>query len=35
LIGTVLLTLPLATASYYLIERPLMRWKYKPFWRSR
>jgi len=34
LIGTVLLTLPLAAASYYFIERPLMRWK-KPFWRSR
>lgn len=35
LIGTVLLTLPLAAASYYFVERPLMRWKYKPFWRSR
>lgn len=35
LIGTVLLTLPLATASYYLIERPLMRWKYKPLGKSR
>lgn len=35
LIGTVLLTLPLAAASYYFVERPLMRWKYKSFWRSR
>jgi peptidoglycan/LPS O-acetylase OafA/YrhL len=35
LIGTVIVTLPLATASYYLIERPLMRWKYKPFGRPR
>lgn len=34
LIGTVLLTLPLAAASYYFIERPLMRWKYKPFKKS-
>lgn len=31
LIGTVVLTLPLAVASYYLVERPLMRWKYKSF----
>jgi peptidoglycan/LPS O-acetylase OafA/YrhL len=31
LIGTVIITLPLAAASYYFIERPLMRWKYKPF----
>jgi peptidoglycan/LPS O-acetylase OafA/YrhL len=35
LIGTVLLTLPLAAASYYFLERPLMRWKYKPFRRSK
>jgi peptidoglycan/LPS O-acetylase OafA/YrhL len=35
LIGTVLLTLPLAAASYYFIERPLMRWKFKPFRRSK
>lgn len=28
LIGTVLIALPLAAASYYLLERPLMRWKY-------
>lgn len=28
LIGTVLIAIPLAAASYYLIERPLMRWKY-------
>jgi peptidoglycan/LPS O-acetylase OafA/YrhL len=34
LIGTVLLTLPFAAGSYYLIERPLMRWKMKPFRRS-
>lgn len=34
LIGTVLFALPFAVASYYLIERPLMRWKMKPFWRS-
>jgi peptidoglycan/LPS O-acetylase OafA/YrhL len=27
LVGTVLLTLPLAIGSYYLIERPLMLWK--------
>jgi peptidoglycan/LPS O-acetylase OafA/YrhL len=27
LIGTTLITLPLAIASYYLIERPLMLWK--------
>jgi peptidoglycan/LPS O-acetylase OafA/YrhL len=31
LIGTVLIALPLAAVSYYLIERPLMRWKYRPF----
>lgn len=30
LLGTVALTIPLATASYYLIERPLMRWKHNP-----
>lgn len=29
LIGTVALTIPIAAASYYLIEKPLMRWKYK------
>jgi peptidoglycan/LPS O-acetylase OafA/YrhL len=34
LIGTVIIALPLAAASYYLIERPLMRWKYKPLLRS-
>jgi peptidoglycan/LPS O-acetylase OafA/YrhL len=28
LIGTVIIALPLAAISYYLIERPLMRWKY-------
>ena len=28
LLGTVLIAIPLAAASYYLIERPLMRWKY-------
>jgi peptidoglycan/LPS O-acetylase OafA/YrhL len=28
LIGTVLIAIPIAAASYYLIERPLMRWKY-------
>jgi peptidoglycan/LPS O-acetylase OafA/YrhL len=33
LAGTVVLALPLAAASYYLIERPLMRWKYRPFWK--
>lgn len=33
LAGTVLFALPLAAASYYLIERPLMRWKYRPFWK--
>ena len=32
LIGTVLLTLPLAAASYYLVERPLMRWKANAIW---
>lgn len=31
LIGTVLLTLPFAAGSYYLLERPLMRWKTKRF----
>ena len=36
-----LLTLPLAAASYYLVERPLMRFKYRPVreayreWRAR
>jgi peptidoglycan/LPS O-acetylase OafA/YrhL len=35
LIGTVLLTLPLAAASYYFVERPLMRWKYKPLRRKK
>jgi peptidoglycan/LPS O-acetylase OafA/YrhL len=34
LIGTVAIALPLATASYYLIERPLMRWKYDSFWKT-
>jgi peptidoglycan/LPS O-acetylase OafA/YrhL len=34
LLGTVALTLPLAAASYYLLERPLMRWKTKPFRRA-
>jgi peptidoglycan/LPS O-acetylase OafA/YrhL len=29
-IGTTLLTIPLAAASYYLIERPLMKFKYRP-----
>jgi peptidoglycan/LPS O-acetylase OafA/YrhL len=29
LIGTVAIAIPLAAASYYLIERPLMRWKYR------
>jgi peptidoglycan/LPS O-acetylase OafA/YrhL len=28
LLGTVLIAIPLAAASYYLIEKPLMRWKY-------
>jgi len=35
LIGTVLLTLPLAATSYYFVERPLMRWKFKPFRRNK
>jgi len=35
LAGTVAIALPLAAASYYLIERPLMRWKYRPFRRAR
>lgn len=35
LIGTAILTIPFATASYYLIERPLMHWKSKPFWGSK
>jgi peptidoglycan/LPS O-acetylase OafA/YrhL len=35
LVGTVLIALPFAVASYYLIERPLMRWKYKPLWKAR
>lgn len=35
LLGTVVIAIPLATASYYLIERPLMRWKYKPIWKSK
>jgi peptidoglycan/LPS O-acetylase OafA/YrhL len=30
LLGTALLTLPIAAVSYYLIERPLMRLKYRP-----
>ena len=30
LIGTVLVTIPIAALSYYLIERPLMRLKYRP-----
>jgi peptidoglycan/LPS O-acetylase OafA/YrhL len=34
LIGTILIAIPFAAASYYFIERPLMRWKTKPFWRS-
>jgi peptidoglycan/LPS O-acetylase OafA/YrhL len=29
LVGTTLLTIPLAAASYYLIERPLMKFKYR------
>lgn len=29
LILTFVITLPIAAASYYLIERPLMRWKYR------
>ncbi|MGN6257528.1 MAG: acyltransferase family protein [Solirubrobacterales bacterium] len=33
-LGTVLIALPLAAASYYLIERPLMQWKYKSFRKS-
>lgn len=35
LAGTVAFAIPLAAASYYLIERPLMRWKYKPFRKAR
>jgi peptidoglycan/LPS O-acetylase OafA/YrhL len=35
LAGTVAIALPLAAASYYLIERPLMRWKYKRFGKAR
>lgn len=35
LLGTIAIALPLAAASYYLIERPLMRWKYKPLLKSR
>jgi peptidoglycan/LPS O-acetylase OafA/YrhL len=35
LAGTVAIALPLAAASYYLIERPLMRWKYRPFRKAR
>jgi peptidoglycan/LPS O-acetylase OafA/YrhL len=35
LLGTVVLAIPFAAASYYLIERPLMRWKSKPFWGSK
>jgi peptidoglycan/LPS O-acetylase OafA/YrhL len=31
LVGTTLFALPLAAASYYLLERPLMRLKYVPF----
>jgi peptidoglycan/LPS O-acetylase OafA/YrhL len=31
LIGTVVIAIPLAAASYYLIERPLMRLKYRSF----
>ena len=27
LLGTVLFALPLAAASYYFLERPLMRWR--------
>lgn len=30
LIGTVLLTIPLAALSYYVVERPLMKLKYRP-----
>ncbi len=32
LIGTAILAIPLAAASYYLIERPLMRWKANAIW---
>jgi peptidoglycan/LPS O-acetylase OafA/YrhL len=32
LIGTVILALPFAAGSYYLIERPLMRWKANSIW---
>jgi peptidoglycan/LPS O-acetylase OafA/YrhL len=35
LAGTVALALPFAAVSYYLIERPLMRWKYESFWKTR
>jgi peptidoglycan/LPS O-acetylase OafA/YrhL len=35
LLGTVAVAVPLAAASYYLLERPLMRWKHKPLVRSR
>jgi peptidoglycan/LPS O-acetylase OafA/YrhL len=35
LIGTVLITVPLAAASYYVIERPLMRWKHRSTQASR
>jgi peptidoglycan/LPS O-acetylase OafA/YrhL len=34
LIGGAIVTLPLAALSYYVIERPLMRFKYKPFHRA-
>jgi peptidoglycan/LPS O-acetylase OafA/YrhL len=30
LIGTCLVTIPIAALSYYVIERPLMRLKYRP-----
>jgi peptidoglycan/LPS O-acetylase OafA/YrhL len=35
LLGTVAIATPLAAISYYLIERPLMRWKYDSFWKTR
>jgi peptidoglycan/LPS O-acetylase OafA/YrhL len=35
LVGTTVIALPFAAASYYLIERPLMRWKYDSFWKTR
>lgn len=35
LVGTIAIALPFAAASYYLIERPLMRWKTSPIWSVR